>query len=52
MDIKPGMYGVRVYSSELSTSSFDEEEGNDRYLIEIWPDSTVRRKVLKQYPGF
>lgn len=50
--IKPGVYGVRVYSSGLSTSNFDEEEGNDRYLIEIWPDNTVKRRVLKQYAGY
>jgi len=50
--IPPGVYGVRVYSSGLSTSDFSEEEGNDRYLIEVWPDNTVKRKVLKQYAGY
>jgi len=52
INITPGLYGVRVYSSGLSTSNFDEEEGNDRYLIEIWPDNTVKREVLKKYPGY
>lgn len=51
-NISPGVYGVRMYSSGLSTTDIDEEEGNDRYLIEIWPDSTVKRKVLKQYTGY
>ena len=52
IDIKPGVYGVRVYSSGLSNSNFDEQEGNDRYLIEIWPDHKINTKVLKQYNGY
>jgi hypothetical protein len=50
--IKPGIYGVRIYSSGLKTSDFSEQEGDDRYLIEIWPDSTTKWKVLKQYSGY
>jgi len=47
--IKPGHYRVRVYSSNLSSSDIDEDEGNDHYRIEIWPDNNVGRKVLKRY---
>jgi len=42
-----GIYKVRVYSSNLA--SVDGDEGDDRYLIEIWPDSNRERKVLKRY---
>jgi hypothetical protein len=47
--IKPGTYRIRVYSSKLSTADIDEDEGNDRYKIEIWPDTNMERKVLKRY---
>lgn len=50
--IKPGVYGIRIYSSGLKISDFGEQDGDDRYLIEIWPDSTVKWKVLKQYSGY
>jgi len=49
LKIKPGKYRVRVYSSNLVTADMDEVEGNDQYKIEIWPDSNMERKVLKQY---
>ena len=45
--VKPGSYRVRVYSSNLQ--SVDGDEGDDFYLIELWPDSYDKRKVLKQY---
>jgi len=45
--INPGKYRVRIYSSNLK--SVVEDEGDDYYKIEIWPDSNMERKVLKQY---
>jgi len=47
--INPGNYRVRVYSANLSSSDIDEDEGNDYYKIEIWPDNNIKRKVLKRY---
>ena len=47
--LKPGTYRVRVYSSNLTNVDIDEDEGNDQYKIEIWPDTNMERKVLKRY---
>jgi len=47
--LKPGSYCVRVYSSNLAGSDIDEDEGKDRYRIEIWPGQCNDRIVLKQH---
>lgn len=47
VNIKPGPYRVRVYSSNLS--SVDGDECDDFYQIEIWPNEQKRRSVLKKY---
>ncbi len=51
LKVNPGKYRVRVYSSNLASADIDEDEGDDYYKIEIWPnpDSDIERKVLKQY---
>jgi hypothetical protein len=49
--IKPGTYRVRIYCSNMVGFDNDEDEGNDFYEIEIWPDTNMERKVLKQYVG-
>lgn len=49
LKVNLGKYRVRVYSSNLASANIDEDEGNDYYKIEIWPDSNIERKVLKQY---
>ena len=49
LKVNPGKYRVRVYSSNLASADIDEDEGDDYYKIEIWPDSNMERKVLKQY---
>lgn len=46
--VKPGTYRVRIYSSNIANVA-DEDEGADRYKIEIWPGSKMKRKVLKQF---
>jgi len=50
--MKSGTYRVRVYSSGLRFYDTDEEEGVDRYKIEIWPDTYMETIVLKQYDGY
>ena len=51
VDLPPGKYRVRIYSSNLASVG-EDESGDDFYLIEIWPDSNLERKVIKQYnPG-
>jgi hypothetical protein len=47
--LTPGIYRVRVYSSNLVNTDIDEDEGNDHYKIELWPDKNIKRTVLKQY---
>jgi hypothetical protein len=47
--LKPGKYRVRVYSLNLASADIDEDEGDDYYKIEIWPDTNMERKVLKRY---
>jgi len=46
--VKPGRYRVRVYSSNLKGFDTDEDEGDDFYKIEIWPDISMDRRVLKR----
>jgi len=49
LNIKPGTYRVRVYTSGIKGTDIDEDEGSDYYKIEIWPDSNLERKVIKIY---
>lgn len=49
LQLKPGIYRAKIYSSNLRGTISDENEGKDHYLIEIWPDSYIDRKVLKQF---
>ena len=47
IQLRPGKYRIRVYSSNLSTVLGDE--GDDFYKIEIWPSEAMESKVLKRY---
>lgn len=47
LPVEPGAYRVRIYSSNLA--SVDGDNGDDFYRIEIWPDSDLKRTVLKRY---
>lgn len=52
LDLQPGEYRVRVYSSNLSNADvYEGNRGTDTYLIEIWPDEQKERVVLKEYLG-
>lgn len=50
--LRPGLYRIRVYSSNLASTYGEEEDMQDFYSIEIWPDTSTGRKVLKQYQGY
>jgi hypothetical protein len=47
--VEPGNYRLRVHFLNMAGYDSDEEESNDYYKIEIWPDSNIERKVLKRY---
>jgi hypothetical protein len=51
LSVSPGKYRVRIYSSNLASVIGDD--GDDFYRVEIWPDKTTERRVLKRYcrPG-
>lgn len=49
MNVNPGNYRVRIYSSNLSSVVDEDEEGDDTYKIEVWQDDNMERKVLKRY---
>jgi len=46
MKVPPGKYRARIYSSNLASVIGDS--GDDYYKIELWPDTNLERKVLKQ----
>jgi hypothetical protein len=52
IEIKPGLYRVRIYSSNLESTYQDEDEATDFYRIEIWPGRTTDVKLLKEYKGY
>jgi len=45
--LDPGIYRVRVYSSNLS--SVEGDEGDDFYRLEVWPNEYQERKVIVKY---
>ena len=47
LKVIPGIYRVRVYSSNLASVIGDE--GDDFYKVEIWPDKALERRVLKRF---
>ena len=50
--VKPGVYRARIYFLHMAGFDSDENETKDNYIIEIWPDNNMERKVLKQYPRY
>lgn len=52
LNVNPGKYRVRVYSSNLRSVKENDEPhytDNDYYRIELWKNDDMKRKVLKQY---
>jgi len=50
VEVDPGFYRARIYSSNLA--SVEGDEGDDFYRIEIWLDKNMARKVLKRYTPY
>jgi len=50
VQVDPGFYRTRIYSSNLASVE-GGEEGDDFYKIEIWLGSGLERNVLKYYDG-
>lgn len=47
VQVPPGNYRIRIYSSNLQ--GVIEDNGEDFYQIEIWPDEHMEAKVLKRF---
>lgn len=52
LSVRAGSLGVRANLSGLDTLSEDGLDGDDRYLIQLWPDAEPEGvRVLKAWPG-
>ncbi len=50
--VKAGPLGVRLCLAGLDTLSEDGLEGDDRYLVQLWPGAEPQGvRVLKNWPG-
>ncbi|NOT51043.1 MAG: hypothetical protein HOP10_07175 [Chitinophagaceae bacterium] len=49
ISVDPGVYRIRIYSSNLGSVIGDE--GDDFYLLEIWKQNFTDRLVLKRMKG-
>ncbi|MBX0292062.1 hypothetical protein K3G63_16555 [Hymenobacter sp. HSC-4F20] len=49
MSVSPGVYRVRVGSLGLDSIVDSDEEADDYYTIELWPEPPSPRQVLKRY---
>ena len=47
--LNPGAYRARIFFLDMAGFDSDEDETKDRYIIEIWPDIDMERKVLKRF---
>lgn len=47
--VEPGQYGVRIFWSNLDSIDELGFEGDDRYIIEMWPDTQFEPQVLKAW---
>ena len=45
----PGTYRLRLSCAGLGTLSADGLEGEDHYLVQLWPDSPIEARVLKRH---
>ncbi|MGD9919777.1 MAG: hypothetical protein AB7U46_17360 [Paenirhodobacter sp.] len=51
LQVRSGSLGLRVSFAGLDALSEDELDGDDRYLLQLWPETELRRmSVLKVRP--
>lgn len=50
-DLRPGTFRIRLSVSGLSSISPDGLDGNDHYLVQLWPGVSIEPVVLKQWEG-
>ena len=51
LSVEPGNYRVRALFASLASIDEDGLEGDDTYLVQLWPDDRQDLKVLKQWQG-
>jgi hypothetical protein len=51
MELAPGIYRVCAYYGGLGTVSQNGLEGQDRYLIALWPAPSAQLQVTKRWCG-
>jgi len=52
INLNPGKYRIRIYSSNLDSveeNDLANDNDNDFYKIEIWPENNMETRVLKKY---
>lgn len=47
IEVIPGQYGVRIFWSNLSNTDALGFEGDDTYLVQLWPDTHFDEAILK-----
>ena len=47
IQITPGIYRVRVCYGQLKSISSDGLEGDDNYMLQLWPDIAILPAVIK-----
>jgi len=48
--VSPGNYGLRAFYGSLVSLRDNDLEGDDHYLVVLWPSPPIELKVLKQHP--
>lgn len=49
LEVKPGQYGVRIFWSNLDSTDELGFEGEDHYLIQLWPDTVLEERIIKSW---
>lgn len=49
LNLKPGQYGARIFWSGLDSTDDMGFEGDDRYLIKLYPETYFEERILKAW---
>jgi hypothetical protein len=54
VELRPGWFRVRVTGRNLAAGAFNEPErqGDDRYLVQLWPAPATPPVLLKAWPNW